>query len=100
MTLGIAFAASPISSLIAILPKTYVFALAGLAIFSSMQDAFQRAFEGKLRFGALVAFAVAATPFSVVGITSAFWAVVAGLAVTFAVERRDLLEHWQSRSTG
>ncbi len=95
LTLGIAFAASPIASLIAILPRAYVFALAGLAIFTSLQDAFQRAFEGKLRAGALTAFAVAATPFEVAGITSAFWAVVVGLVVALLVERDELLAVWR-----
>ncbi len=96
ITIVIAFAATPIASLIAILPKAYVFALAGLAIFSSMEDAFQRAFEGKLRSGALVAFAVAATPFGIAGITSAFWAVIAGMVVAFVVGRKELLNHWRA----
>lgn len=49
-----------------------------------LQDAFEKAFGADLRFGALVAFAVAATPFSIAGITSAFWAVLAGLVAVGA----------------
>jgi benzoate membrane transport protein len=71
-----------------------VLALAGLAILSSLQEAFEKAFSEKLRFGALVAFAVAATPFSFVGITSAFWAVITGFLASLLAERGELLAHW------
>jgi len=64
-----------------------IFALAGLAIFASLQDAFQKAFRGNLVFGAVVAFAVASTPFSYMGITSALWAVLAGLRASLIAER-------------
>ena len=70
-------------------------AVAGLAILSSFQDALEKAFTGKLRFGSLVAFAVAATPFAFLGITSAFWSVVVGLAAALLVEREQLLGHWR-----
>ena len=77
-----------------VLPKTYVFAIAGLAIVGSLQDALEKAFGGKLRFGALTAFAVSMTPFAIFGITSAFWALLAGLAASLLAERRDLLASW------
>jgi benzoate membrane transport protein len=94
LTVGMAFAATPVASLLTVLPKTYIFAIAGLAIVSSLQDALEKAFAGKLRFGALVAFAVSMTPFSVLGITSAFWAMVAGLIASLIVERGDFLAFW------
>jgi len=72
--------------------------LAGLAVLSALQDAFEKAFGTTLRFSALVAFGVAATPFSIAGITSAFWAIIAGLVVALLVERSELLAHW--RGTG
>ena len=72
-----------------------MFALAGLAVLSALQDAFEKAFGTNLRFSALVAFGVAATPFAIFGITSAFWAIVAGLAVALLVERADLFAHWR-----
>lgn len=97
LTITIAVAATPVASLLGILPKSYIFALAGLAILSSLQDAFVKAFSEKLRFGALVAFAVAATPFAFIGITSAFWAVVAGLVASFLAERRQVLQHWREQ---
>ncbi len=97
LTLTIALAASPVTSLLQILPRGYVLALAGLAILTSLQDAFQKAFGGKLQFGALVAFAVAATPFSLGGITSAFWAILAGLGASLLAERTDILEFWREK---
>lgn len=95
LTVLIALFASPLNSLFAILPPGYVLALAGLAILASFQDALEKSFGGRLRFGALAAFAVAATPFSVVGITSAFWAVLIGLAASLAAERKELLGYWR-----
>jgi benzoate membrane transport protein len=94
LTVVLAFTASPVASLLNVLPKTYIFALAGLAILSSLQDALEKALMGKMRFGALVAFAVAATPFAVVGITSAFWAIIVGLLAALLVEPKQISEFW------
>jgi benzoate membrane transport protein len=96
----IALAASPVSSLIGILPHSYVITLAGLAILPSFQDAMERAFGGTLRFASLVAFLVSATQFTVLGITSAFWALVIGIAVAFVTDRAQLLTHWRGERAG
>ena len=98
LTIIMAMAATPLASLLNVLPRTYIYALAGIAIISSLQDALEKSFGGSLRFGALVAFVVAATPFSVLGITSAFWAIVAGLAASGFAERRQLVEFWKGKS--
>jgi benzoate membrane transport protein len=95
LTILLAVAATPVMSLIGVLPRSYVLALAGLAVLSALQDAFEKAFGSRLRFGALAAFAVAATPFSIAGITSAFWAVVAGTLAALVVERTELLAYWR-----
>lgn len=97
LTIFLACAATPVASLLNVLPKTYIYAVAGLAILAAFQDALEKSFGGKLRFGALVGFIVAATPFAILGITSAFWAIIAGLAASALVERRDLLEFWRRR---
>ena len=89
-----ALAATPVASLLNLLPASYIFALAGLAIVSSLQDALAKSFSGQMAFGALVAFVVATTPFAVLGITSAFWAIVVGLLVSFLVERDQLMHFW------
>ncbi|MBI2089233.1 MAG: benzoate/H(+) symporter BenE family transporter [Deltaproteobacteria bacterium] len=97
LTILIALFAAPLSSMLAVLPSGYVLALAGLAILSSFQDALEKAFSNKLKFGALVAFAVTATPFSFAGITSAFWGVLVGLAASFLGERQELLAYWRPK---
>jgi benzoate membrane transport protein len=95
LTIVLACASTPVASLLNVLPKNYVLALAGVAIISSLQDAFEKSFSGKLRFGALAGFVVAATPFAIFGITSAFWAIIAGLLASAITERQQLLDFWK-----
>jgi benzoate membrane transport protein len=94
LTIAMALAATPLASLLNVLPRTYVYALAGVAIISSLQDALEKSFGGNMRFGALIALVVAATPFSVLGITSAFWAILAGVAASGFAERKQLVDFW------
>jgi benzoate membrane transport protein len=91
--------AAPVMSLIGVLPRSYVLALAGLAVLSALQDALEKSFGSTLRFAALIAFGVSATPFSIADITSAFWAIVAGLLAALFVERSELLAVWRGRAT-
>jgi benzoate membrane transport protein len=95
LTIVLALGATPVASLLAVLPKSYIFALAGVAIVASLQDALAKSFGGEMPFGALVAFAVAATPFAVLGVTSAFWAIIAGLAASLLVERAQIMAFWK-----
>ncbi len=95
LTIVLAWAATPVASLLNVLPQSYIYAVAGLAILSSFQDALEKSFGGKLRFGALVGFIVAATPFAILGITSAFWAIIAGVLASALVERKQLLNFWE-----
>lgn len=96
----IALAASPVTSLVGILPHSYVITLAGLAILPSFQDAMERAFGGTLRFAALVAFLISASQFSILGITSAFWALVVGIGLALVTDRAQLLTHWRGERAG
>jgi benzoate membrane transport protein len=100
LTLILALAASAVSSVLRMVPAQYVTALAGLAIVSSLQEAFEKAFGGRLKFGALVAFAVAVTPFNFAGISSAFWAVLAGFAVSALAERKEMRAYWRGENDG
>ena len=95
LTLIISSAAGLVIPILAVLPASYIYALSGLAIFASLQNSFQKAFRGNLVFGAVVAFAVASTPFSYMGITSALWAVLAGLWESLIAEREQLLALWR-----
>jgi benzoate membrane transport protein len=96
LTLLIALAAGPLAALLGALPRSYVYALAGVAIISALQDALEKSFGGGLRFGALVAFFVAATPFSALGLTSAVWALAAGVLASAIAERAQLLALWKA----
>ena len=62
-----------------------------------MEDSFEKSFSGPLRFGALVAFLVAVTPFAILGISSAFWALLAGLGASALLERQELSGQWRNR---
>ncbi len=98
LTIVMALASTPLASLLNVLPRTYVYALAGVAIIASLQDALEKSFGGNMRFGALIALVVAATPFSVLGITSAFWAILAGVAASGFAERKQLVDFWTGKS--
>jgi benzoate membrane transport protein len=100
LTIALALAATPVASLLNVLPKSYIYALAGLAILASLQDALEKSFSGGLRFGALVGFIVGATPFAVLGISSAFWAIIAGLVASWLVERKQLVDFWRQENAG
>lgn len=96
LKLLLACAAVPFAVLLGGLPSSFIAALAGVALLTSMQDALEKAFGGaSMRLGALVAFVVAATPFSMLGITSALWAILGGITVSLLAERAQLLDFWR-----
>jgi benzoate membrane transport protein len=90
LTVVMACALAPFAVLIAALPASFAVTLAGVALVSSLQDALEKAFAGPLRFGAVLAFVVAATPFSLGGITSGFWALVAGILASLVAREPGL----------
>jgi benzoate membrane transport protein len=95
LSMFIALAAGPVVSLLGILPAAFIVTLAGLALLPSLQNAFEKAFDAKLRFGAVVAFVVSASTFTLFGIGSAFWALLIAVVASLVAEREDLLEHWR-----
>ena len=70
-------------------PKAYVMVLAGLAMLRVLQSAFAVSFRGRFSLGALVSFLVTVADLPLLNIGAAFWGLVAGLAVSLLVERRD-----------
>jgi benzoate membrane transport protein len=92
----VAFIASPVVQAVNALPPALVLTVGGLAMLPPLQSAFERAFGGSLKLGALVAFAVAATPFAFGGIPSNVWAILAGVLVSAACERGELLGYWRT----
>jgi benzoate membrane transport protein len=98
LALAIAVGATTILSVVTALPASYVAALAGLSVLATFENALGKALGSELRFGAVVAFLVAATPFATGGVGSSTWALVAGLAASFACERGELVRLWRAGS--
>ncbi|QPC44577.1 benzoate/H(+) symporter BenE family transporter [Kaustia mangrovi] len=76
------------------LPGALIGTVAGLAMIGVLLAAFQNAFGKSLgnQTGAFVALAVAMSKLSLLGISAPFWALVAGVAVSFIVDRKALLD--------
>jgi benzoate membrane transport protein len=85
--LFLGFSATTAATLLDVLPVSLVVALAGLAILTAFVEALQRSFTGDLPMGALFAFGIAASPLTLLGVGSAFWALVGGMLASLVVER-------------
>jgi benzoate membrane transport protein len=85
--LFLGFSATTAATLLDVLPMSLVVALAGLAILTAFLEALQRSFTGDLPMGALFAFGIAASPLTLFGVGSAFWALVGGMLASLVVER-------------
>jgi benzoate membrane transport protein len=93
--LAIAAGATPLMRLMAILPPSYLITVAGLAIVAPFQSALEHAFQSHLRLSVVVAFAVAATPFTAGRMPAPFWGLLAGALVSVVLERPALQELWR-----
>lgn len=78
------------------MPAAFVAALAGLAMLPALRGAFVTAFSGRFGFGSLACFLVTVAGIAVLGISSAFWGLVAGIAVSWFMDRADLRAHLAS----
>jgi benzoate membrane transport protein len=70
-------------------PKSFVAALAGLAMLRVLQSAFVTAFANNFSLGALVAFLVTVADMALLNVGAAFWGLIAGLVVSALLERTD-----------
>jgi benzoate membrane transport protein len=70
-------------------PGAFIATLAGLAMLRVLQSSFVTAFSGRFTLGALVTFVVTVADISVLSIGAAFWGLVAGLGVSWLLERAD-----------
>lgn len=77
-------------------PKAFIMALAGLAMLRILQAAFVASFKDKFTLGALVAFLVTVADRGLLNIGAAFWGLLAGLAVSGLLERRDFRDAAES----
>jgi benzoate membrane transport protein len=88
----LALSAMTASALLEVLPIGLVASLAGLAILSVLMDALQKTVVTDLPMGAFFALVIAASPLTVLGIGSAFWALVGGFLVSLFLERSALVK--------
>ena len=70
-------------------PRAFIMALAGLAMLRVLQAAFVASFKDRFTLGALIAFLVTVADLGLFNIGAAFWGLVAGFAVSWALERGD-----------
>ena len=90
--LFLALSAMTASALLEVFPISLVASFAGLAILSVLMDALQKTVATDLRLGAFFALIIAASPFTILGIGSAFWALVGGFLVSLLLERPALAQ--------
>jgi benzoate membrane transport protein len=87
--LVLAACSAAVATLIAAAPEGVVEAVAGLALLGTLGGALASALDDvREREGAVVTFLIAASGVAVLGIGSAFWALIAGLIVRVAVGSR------------
>jgi benzoate membrane transport protein len=79
-------------------PKTFVAALAGLALLRVLQGAFVTAFANGFSLGALVAFLVTVADVPLLNVGAAFWGLVAGLVISGLLERKDFVALQNNRA--
>jgi benzoate membrane transport protein len=72
-------------------PKSFVAALAGLAMLRVLQTAFVTAFANNFSLGALVAFLVTVADVPLLNVGAAFWGLIAGLVASALLERADFV---------
>jgi benzoate membrane transport protein len=70
-------------------PAAFIATLAGLAMLRVLQGAFTASFRERFTLGALVTFLVTVSDISLLNIGAPFWALAAGLAVSWLLERQD-----------
>jgi benzoate membrane transport protein len=77
-------------------PKSLVITLAGLAMLRVLQTAFVTAFNQRFSLGALVAFLVTVADMPLLNVGAAFWGLLAGLAFSWLLERKDFVTEQKS----
>lgn len=77
-------------TVVTVLPQPLIAAVAGLAMLSVLLTAFGGAFgAGRYRLGALVTLVVAMSDVTLLGISSPFWSLVAGVIASLVLEPAD-----------
>jgi benzoate membrane transport protein len=93
LALGFGALSPQLTRLLLAAPPAFIATLAGLAMLRVLQSAFSVAFQGRFALGALVTFLVTVAGIPILNIGAPFWALIAGTAVSLAMERPD----WRER---
>src|SRR3954452_4586268 len=72
-------------------PKEYIMMLGGLAMLRVLHASFIASFKDRFTLGALICFLVTVADLAVLNIGAAFWGLIAGIAVSWLLERRDFV---------
>lgn len=70
-------------------PTAFIATLGGLAMLRVLQSSFVTAFSSRFTLGSLITFVVTVSNIAIVKIGAAFWGLVAGLIVSWLLERPD-----------
>jgi benzoate membrane transport protein len=89
LALGFGLLAPACTRLMLHAPKAFIMTLAGLAMLRVLQAAFVTSFKDRFTLGALVAFLVTVADLGLWNIGAAFWGLLAGMAVSWLLERGD-----------
>lgn len=72
-------------------PPEFIMVLGGVAMLRVLQGAFVASFSGRFTLGALVSLLVTVADLSLLNIGAAFWGLIAGVMVSWAMERSDFV---------
>lgn len=70
-------------------PAAFIMVLGGLAMLRVLQGAFLASFSGMFSLGALISFLVTVADIGLFNIGAAFWGLLAGVTVSWLLERQD-----------
>jgi benzoate membrane transport protein len=84
-------------ALVTVVPPPLLASLAGLALLGTLVGAVRDVAGGPLRLAPVVAFAIASSRLSLLGLNHLFWAVALGTACAHLLERRALTSHVDSQ---
>lgn len=89
LAVGVGLAAPVFVALMLAMPSAFIATVGGLALLGALLGAFRSAFGSRFSMSALVTFLVSISDLTVLNIGSAFWGLLAGLAVAWLLERSD-----------
>lgn len=87
----VALIAVPVIAIVQDLPLSFTLSIGALALVPSFRVIARKSVTGAMKGGAVTAMVIAALPFQAVGVPMAFWALLAGVAVSAAWQHRSIL---------